>query len=103
MYLDLQVVINVAVNALVLGLLDIERQVEGGGGLSCKADDREAVGAVGGYLELNGGVVEADRLSDVLAHCLVAVIAEDKDAVLDSVGEVMQGKTQLCKRAEHTV
>ena len=73
------------------------------GSFTRKTRHRKAIGAVGGYLELNYLVVEAYCLADILAHGLIAVVAENKYTVLDGVGKVMHRKPQFIKRAEHTV
>ena len=60
---------------------------EGRGGLACKTDDRQAVGAVGGYLKLNDVIVCADDGLDVVAG-LYAVLVQDEYTVGDAVGEL---------------
>ena len=72
--------------ALDQGLMEAQGLVKGGGHFSRQADDRQAVGAVGGDLKLHHMVIQAnDRLQVVSG---LAVLAENKDAVWDAVGEL---------------
>ena len=60
--------------------------VKGGGGLPGQADDGEAVGAVGGDLELHHVVVQAHHRLQVVPG--FTVLVKDEDAVGDAVGEL---------------
>ena len=65
--------------------MERERGVVGGGHLPGQADDGQAVGPVGGDLKLHYMVVGVDDGLEIVAG--LAVLAEDKDAVWDAVGE----------------
>ena len=97
-----------AVGALDLGGVEGEGPVEGGGGLTGQADDAQAVGPVGGDLELHDVVVQAQQGGDVVAGLgvlsgQVGVALEDEDAVHHAVGPVVVGHAQLLVGAQHAV
>ena len=104
-YLYIQLIRCIAAYALYRRLLDVKRAVKGGVCLPCKTQYRKTVGAVGCYLEFNGGVVEVYGI--LYGHTggkLPAVLAlQDEYAVFYGIGEVMEGEPQLPKGAEHTV
>ena len=56
-----------------------------------------AVSAVS--LGTNDGVVQADDGTDILSQ--LALLLENENAVLDSVGEVVSGQSQLAQGAHH--
>ena len=84
---DVHGVCDGAAAAPDLGGVELQGLAEGGAGLPGKADDAEAVGAVGGDLKLHHVVVETQDGGDVVAG-LGAVLVEDEDAVRDAVGEL---------------
>ncbi|MPM46229.1 hypothetical protein SDC9_92927 [bioreactor metagenome] len=92
---------NRTARALYLGRMQAERGVEGDRRLPGQADDREAVGAVRGDFEFHHMVVQTKDGFNAVAG--FAVLPEDKDAVLDGIGVVVDGKAQLLERAEHAV
>ena len=102
-YLYRHYFVYIAVDACEIRLFDVGGNVESCSGFSRQTDNRKAVGAVRGYLKLYFLIVEADSFSYIHADGLVAVVAEDKNAVLYRVREIMQGKPQLVERAKHTV
>src|SRR5699024_10210490 len=87
--------------ALDHGLVVAHGPVEGRGGLPGQTDEAEAVGPVVGDFKFHHGVVVADDLVDVLTNG--AVLLENPDAVLDGIGEVVEGQVQLLEGAEHAV
>ena len=93
--------VDVAAAAPDHGLMELERLLEGDGGLAGQADDGEAVGAVGGYLELHHVVVAADDGDYVVTG--FAVLLQDEEAVLNGVGEVVQREAELLERAHHAL
>ena len=85
---------------LDLRLREVELLVKGRGSFPCKADDGKAVRAVGGYLEFHGGIVDTESVADVIAG--LAAFLNDENAVLDGVGEIVNGYAQLRNGAHHS-
>jgi hypothetical protein len=85
---------DVAAAALYLRLRDFELRAEGDGALARQADDGQAVRPVVRNLEFDDAVVRADDRPDVVAG-LAVVLLQDEDAVLDSVGEIVQVELEL--------
>ena len=75
--------------------------IKGCSNLSCQTDDREAVRAVGGDFKLYLGIVKTDGFTN--RHTQWYFFIQNKDTVLNSVGEVVYGQAQFAQRAEHTV
>ena len=100
---DLQEVVDVALAGFDFRSMELQRDVEGGRGLSRETDDAHAVGTVRGDLELGDRVVQADRFADVHAGDFLAVVAKDEDAVLDGVGEVVDCDAQFGDGAHHAL
>ena len=67
-------------------IMEAQGLVKGGGHFSRQADDRQAVGAVGGDLKLHHMVIQANDRLQVISG--LAVLAENKDTVWDAVGEL---------------
>ena len=80
---------------------DVQGLAEGHGSLSRQTDHRQAVRTVGGDLKFHRGVVQTDCLVDVLSR--LAVLLDEEDAVLDGIGKVVLGQTQLAQRAQHAI
>ena len=72
---------------LNLGLVELQLLAEGDGRLSGKADGAEAVGPVGGYLEVHNMIVPAQKGGHIGAGG--AVLMHDKDAVGNAVRELL--------------
>ena len=102
LHLHAQVVADIVHRMLHLGGGEVEGLIKGGRRLPGQASDRQAVGTVGGDLELHAGVVEPDGGADILPQLHVRLL-EDEDAVLLGVGEVVGGEAQLRQGAEHPV
>ena len=94
-------VIDIAAFVLDLRLREVELLVKGRGSFPCKADDGKAVRAVGGYLEFHGGIVDTESVADVIAG--LAAFLNDENAVLDGVGEIVNGYAQLRNGAHHSL
>ena len=75
--------------------------VKGGGGLPSQADDGVAIGTVVGDFKIHHGVVISNDGIDVIAG--LAILFQNPDAILDGIGEVVQGEPQLLQGAEHAV
>ena len=75
--------------------------IKGGCRLACKTEDGIAVRAVVRNFKIHDGVVVADDLVDVVAG--LAVLLQNPDAVLNGIGEVVEGQTQLFQGAQHAV
>ncbi len=101
LYLHPQVIVDIPAAALYHRGRGLHRQAEGGGSLPGQAQDREAVGAVGGDFKLHRGVVKADGGLDIFAQNAVAILPQDEDAVFDGVGEIVGGEAQFPQGAEH--
>ena len=98
--------IDIPVYALVGGFLDGVWTVKCGVGFPRKTDNGHTVGAVGGYLELHGGIVKAYSLADILTQLkghAVLFLLHDENSVGDSVGKIVSSQSKLAQRAEHTV
>jgi hypothetical protein len=65
--------------------MKMQRLVESRGGLPREPDDGEAVRAVRGDLEFDGGIVEAERRADVVAG--LAILLDNQNTVLDRIGK----------------
>ena len=104
-YLDRKIIFDLISVAKLLdgGGGDIQGLIEADRGLASKTDDRKTVGAVGGYLELNDGIVKQERFLDVHADLVLKVLSENEDAVLDRLGHIVECEIQFCDRAEHSV
>ena len=102
LHFHIQLVVHGAgIAALYHRLVVAHGFTEGGGSFPGKTDDGVAVGTVVGDFKIHHRVVVADDLVDVVAG--LAVLLENPDAVLNGVGEIPQGQTQLLQRAEHSV
>ena len=82
-------------------LVVLHRQVEGGGRLTGKANERIAVGTVVGDFEFYHRVIIADDGVDVITG--LAILFQNPDAVLDGIGNVVEGQVQLLNGAEHAI
>ena len=102
LYLYAQVVADIVHRMLHLGNREMERLVEGSGGLPGQAGDRKAVRPVGSDLEFHTGVVEADGGLDVLSNFHIWLL-ENEDAILLGIGEVMGSEAQFREGTEHPV
>ena len=98
--LDVQQVRQHAVGAaLYLRFVESQGLLVGGGHLPGQTDDAEAVGAVGGDLELHHMVIRADNELDVIA-VLDPFLVEDEDAVGDAVGELLLVGVEILQGAD---
>ena len=83
----------------------LEGHAEGGGALPAQLPHRQAVGAVGGDLKLKDHVVHAEGFHSGGAgsgHAVgVVPLVQHQNAVLDGVGEVVNGQAQLAQAAQH--
>ena len=98
-----QVVIHIARSRLHLRHGHLERHLKGCRSLTREAQNRQAVRPVGGNFKLRDRIVEADRVMNIRAGRQIAVIAQNKDAILNCIGKIVRGQPQLAQRAEHAV
>ena len=90
---------DAAAAALDLGCVQLERALEGRARLACKADNAQAVGAVGRDLELDDGIIETENARHVETR-LGVLFLQNEDAVGDAVRELLLLGVQIFERAD---
>ena len=90
---------DAAAAAVRLGLVQLEGALEGRARLACKADNAQAVGAVGRDLELDDGIIETENARHVETR-LGVLFLQNEDAVGDAVGELLLLGVQIFERAD---
>ena len=98
-----KVIFHAVARALHDGCVELKRKVKRDRGFAGKTYDREAVGAVRGYLEFHDGISEHKGVFDITADLISKFFAEDKDALVVRTRHIVFGESELVYRAEHTV
>ncbi len=101
LHLNLEHIVDIALSGGNDRLLDLQLLVKGDSRFTRETDNAETIGAVGGYLKFNHHIVKTDGFLYIFSEGEIFFL-ENKDAVFNRIGEIMNGKTQLAERTEHT-
>ena len=106
LHADRDIIGNIASGGFILRLGELKLLIEGDRAFAGKSDDAEAVGAVGGYLEFDHGIVKVERFDRIVAglgHGVDVTVGDYQYSVLDCAGHIVEGEPQLGDGAEHSL
>ena len=102
-HVNIQLVVNrTGIAAVYHRLVVHHRQAECSSRLTGKTDNRVAVGSVIGNFKIDDSIIVADHQIDIITGLAVLVI-QNPNTVSVCFGQIVLGKTQLSKGAEHTI